>query len=1283
MATFVKAPPIPESSALGISFNNDFFFHTASSSTPATLSSISINGVTDHQLVWFGLAIGGNTNLIQSTTFATTIDNTGMTEAFSSSAQGVDWDLNLSKSTTKNNVPSTDSRLGAIIETDYNTFNFLSASTMSEAYKEIWIDGKLANDTTDAVFNDYEHTNTLNFATSTMGTEGHIFNDDVTNVLFLTFWGPGRYVKEVAKRFQIRPTNNTSTEFVLQACVRTETQDTAYSETARLRETLTGVPATGGTTFFYNQGDEDSWITSDVKDTSTDLIDSVVYPHTSLVQLSYPRGQKLEDKDDDTTFGFIYEGKKIKTLEADGAIGLTDTFSNSTAEVAYDFISNKRYGLGESFPTLDNSTSTAVFDFQTNYLRHMLRDAKVRCAEQLDVEDSSGTVTQQNRYTFNSVLDQPADKLETLAKILNNMHSQYYFHNGFLKIYQDRPEQPVKVVNQTNINEFKITGRNKAPEFNSVTTKFNNERKMFKQDTTFAELRDQHNLGMPLVSKEVIMDGITNKDQARRHSTYVVETERVNNEFIEYGAGADHAYMKPGDLIYFDHTEDNGQRISGRIESVIGNSIKLDETMGSILCDQTTGTGESVYDVYIDNGIDESDELKPYAQNITDNQVFQTTARQSSSIINASISVDNVSGLKDINTNNNLVPHKGQLINIVRREPLTGTSTSIPTLLRQGTSPATMEKIYRIVSITETDLLQYSIVAERYNRNEIVNTTYLAGVKRNKFESVDCGTRTPSFEFIPVDIEDQANHLIVDGQSSVVGSQAIQPTIKNWIQSHNHIHGSIKIDVVSTTDSYIRQGAGGSVTSQGTATVQSAEVRNAGNSVWEDKTGYTSSSLSGNSFTINFSSNSATSTDGQIDLEEICKNTVLRVSQDADSYYNIGSEIGGSAGNYDINQVSRDLKVTLTANIQFGPDSANLSHANSAVSSIVQVSDCDEGLFSGDNSNLGNYVALQQNSAAVAIPSGIKSDGKVIDVRGAFSRGGGAWTANIKLPQPNYNTGLLGPRGTSLTADIEYIWPSVEKVSDFHDGTLSDITLTRLTGSTTNSDANTTQTNMIQLSSSTDSYTTDQIFPIRLNRGNNNTVVVSDPQLCPSHARATGLNSWPLHHCRLGAGDVFSLPQHYTYVMINGVLVRLATFNGTTYNYGDTRSSAGGQLDNQATATDIATDINAASIPNITASAINGPDFSSGTSHKLLVIENTAGGPIIFDDATGRLASDGNYTSTDLQSIKMFTPDPDPTTGSTEYGSGTATSLSGFGMRRTTLRARAEEQIINVILDFT
>lgn len=695
--TFVKAPDTAGSSELAINFNTENFFYTSASSTPATLSSITMSGVEDYELTWFGLAIGGNNSAITSTTFNTTIDNTGMTEAFSSIAQGVDWDLNLSKSTTKNNVPATDSRLGAIIETDYFTFNFLSASSMSEAYKEIWIDGKLANDTTDPNFNAYNHTNTLNFATSTMGTGGHIFNDDVTNVLFLCFWGPGRYVKEVAKRFQIRPTSNFSVEFKLQACVRTETQDTAYSDVAGLRESTTGLPTSGGTTFFYNQGEDTEWVTDALRDSETNMIDTVVYPHTSLVQLSYPRPVKFEDKDDDTTFGFIYEGKKIRTQSGSGAISSSDTFVNTTADVAHDFITSKRYGMGEMIADI-STTATAVNDEQTNYLRFQLKDAKDRCEQVLTTRNSSGSTSTQSRYTFNSVLDQAANKFETLQKILNNMNAQYYFHNGYLQIYQDIPGSPVKIVNQSNCSNVHFSGRNHLPETNTFYVKYNNENKMFKQDIAFAELRDQLNTGFPVVSKEVVMQGITNKHQAERHARYLAESSRTEKEFVEYTAGADHVYTKPGDLINLTHTEDDGIKHSGRIKSISGTTVTIDS---NIELDPTKS-----YKVFIDNGtLEGTSTLTPFNQTISDNLVFETTATVASTSINQ-LTFISTTGLRSINADHgDLTAFENQVINLVEID-------TTPTKSFQ------QEKIYKVKSITEIEPFQYQVVAQRYDNEK-------------------------------------------------------------------------------------------------------------------------------------------------------------------------------------------------------------------------------------------------------------------------------------------------------------------------------------------------------------------------------------------------------------------------------------------------------------------------------------------------------------------------------------------------------------------------------------
>ena len=714
MGSYVRAPASSTTSGttLDIKFNEDFLFHTASSSTQAQLSSLTMSGMEDYELTWFGLAIGGNTSNITSTTFDIDMDNSNMTKAFDSST-GCDFDLTISKSAPSDTAaPDMLDRLFPIVESDYATFSNATASTYSEAFKEIWTGGKLRNDTSDDAYSSYAHSGiTLDFANSPMGTGGHRFSNDDTNILFLGFWGPGRYVKEAAKRIKIRPTTNTSTEYVLMACVRTESVDTVFSPVAKLREStatfISTVVPSSGATFIYNQGEESSVFNSSTyKDTSTGLIDNVVYPHTSLVQLSYPRASTFKDDDDPTTFAFIYEGIKVPSFSA-GPSGAGEdptrgsaAHSSTTALVALDYITHKRYGMGEMIADV-NRTGQSSGNEQAAKINNQLFEAKTRCEDVLTVTSTTGSTSTQNRYGFNSVIDSDTDKFETLTKILNNMHSDFYFHNGFLNIYQDRPVDPVKIVNQSNAQNIKFTGRNHLPEVNTMYVKFNNERKMFRQDIAFDELRDQLNTGMPVVSKEVITEGITNKDQALRHSRYLLENARTKNEFVTYTAGADHIYMKPGDLIFADSTEDNGKKHSGRILSISSTTATID---GAIEIN-----GNKSYRVLIENGFTGSNEYNAHEQTVVNNPIFETSLIipfSGTTTEQTTLQLGSVTGLNDINAGKSaLTDFNGQAF-----------------ILIENTSPATkpyqQEKIYRIQSITETSPFVYEVVAQRYDQNK-------------------------------------------------------------------------------------------------------------------------------------------------------------------------------------------------------------------------------------------------------------------------------------------------------------------------------------------------------------------------------------------------------------------------------------------------------------------------------------------------------------------------------------------------------------------------------------
>ena len=712
MVNYVRAPQSAATANISVTITNDIIFHDANATMNEYYDTeydklgklpTTIQGVDDWEMTFWGLAIAGNTSDITSTQFFLDMDPDGYSTQFFNSSGGTGTELPLvdgfTKSTSYFSAPDQSTFRDETLLVSHSGNLFTSPSTpttLSERYKTMWTGGPYWWDTlnTTGYYNDFNTTSTLDFANTAIGTEGHIYDDDVENVLFFAAYGPGRYVKEFANRFRIGVKTNTTTDYRLQVCVRTEDTDTAYSNVVRLREVSKGLPQVGGNTFYFNQGEDLEWISTQHTDTQTGMVDSVVYPYVTQVQLSYPRPARFEDTDDQTTFAFIYEGKKVPELNANGAAVGTDAFSATTAEVAYDYITNKRYGMGEI-------VADATSGDQDQYLKYMLYDAKARCDEQLTTTDSTGNTATQSRYTFNSVVSADADKFATATKILNNMHAKYYFHNGFFKIYQDKPQTPVKVVNQSNAIDIKFRGRSSLPKINTYYVKYNNERKLFQQDIAFAELREQLNSGMPVVSQEVVMEGITNKYQAQRHARYLAETERNKQEFVEYVAGADHVYLKPGDLVHVQATTDDGKKHSGRILSLANSVVTID---ANVEVDTTKS-----YEMIIDNAVNTTDNtFTPFTQTPVDDAVFITAAVPTANNTNQ-FTLLSTTGLQDINQDNgSLTAYNRQTFNLVE-------VTTTPSESYQ------VDKIYRIQSIVETGPLQYQVVAQRYDENKWAN----------------------------------------------------------------------------------------------------------------------------------------------------------------------------------------------------------------------------------------------------------------------------------------------------------------------------------------------------------------------------------------------------------------------------------------------------------------------------------------------------------------------------------------------------------------------------------
>lgn len=210
----------------------------------------------------------------------------------------------------------------------------------------------------------------------------------------------------------------------------------------------------------------------------------------------------------------------------------------------------------------------------------------------ITVEDAvtpgAGALEYGDRYKLNTVISNNKSKLENLSDILSNCHGKYYFYEGQLRAYQDRPRSVNGVINQTNAHSFNYKGANLQASTKYVYAKFNDPFNEYKQQSAYSEdfnntvLWDSitGNIGQRQ-SKDIVAYGVNNYHEAVRYGRMVIEDDRYQKNLLECVGNAHFMWQKPGDLVYVANSIQDEQRHGGRIVSITGAAgsqvITLDE----------------------------------------------------------------------------------------------------------------------------------------------------------------------------------------------------------------------------------------------------------------------------------------------------------------------------------------------------------------------------------------------------------------------------------------------------------------------------------------------------------------------------------------------------------------------------------------------------------------------------------------------------------------------------------------------------------------------------------
>lgn len=246
-------------------------------------------------------------------------------------------------------------------------------------------------------------------------------------------------------------------------------------------------------------------------------------------------------------------------------------YSNNPAWVLYDLINNKRFGLGEY-----------VEPWQTD--KWTLYTIARYCDEQVPAA-GGGT---EPRFTCNLIL-QTAEQAYTLLQQLSSIFRGFlYYAGGYIIAIQDRPLEPVFTFNESNtIEQFDADGKVSAGNFS-----YAGAAKRARSTVVLASWDDPLDNYQPRVEyvadeigiarfgykpKDLRLLGVTSRGQALRAARATLLAEAALDDTVTFSTNEIGAAVRPGDRVKIADPNKAARRYGGRIKSVNGAQITLDD----------------------------------------------------------------------------------------------------------------------------------------------------------------------------------------------------------------------------------------------------------------------------------------------------------------------------------------------------------------------------------------------------------------------------------------------------------------------------------------------------------------------------------------------------------------------------------------------------------------------------------------------------------------------------------------------------------------------------------
>ena len=247
-----------------------------------------------------------------------------------------------------------------------------------------------------------------------------------------------------------------------------------------------------------------------------------------------------------------------------GTFSSTMYWSDNPAWVLYDLLISPRYGLG------DDITEEQIDKFS-------FYDAAKYCDELVPDGYSGGTF--HRRFTFNAQLMVREDAWQTLAAIAAVANAKLYIHNGYIRLAQDRPQLPTRIINNSNVvgGLFSYASSSISDRVTACNVTFSDPTDNFLPKTVSEMASSPDITRYGYVSSDLVAYGANNEGQARRAAKWVVDTAINQTSFVEFSVGLEHFGFEPNEIFYLMDEDYSQVTQEGRIISVAGTTVVLSQ----------------------------------------------------------------------------------------------------------------------------------------------------------------------------------------------------------------------------------------------------------------------------------------------------------------------------------------------------------------------------------------------------------------------------------------------------------------------------------------------------------------------------------------------------------------------------------------------------------------------------------------------------------------------------------------------------------------------------------